>query len=91
MGLGTACKEETSRMKNVLIKSFGGKKLCLWVEENCVFTEKFLYTHIIIIMYVLSFGVLEGRNQNTDLNGSRNINNTFLFSFLYVIYDNKCQ
>jgi hypothetical protein len=29
MGLGTACKEETSRMKNVQIESFGGNKLCL--------------------------------------------------------------
>jgi hypothetical protein len=45
MGLGTACKEETSRIKNVLIQSSGGKKLCLLVEENCVFTEKFLHAH----------------------------------------------
>jgi hypothetical protein len=42
MGLGTAYREETLRMNNVLIKSFGGNKLCLWVEENCIFTEKIL-------------------------------------------------
>jgi hypothetical protein len=40
VGLGTAHKGETSRMKNVLIVSSGGRKLCLWVEENCVPTEK---------------------------------------------------
>jgi hypothetical protein len=43
MGLGTACKEETSRMKNVLILSSGGRKLCVWAEESCVCTEKFRY------------------------------------------------
>jgi hypothetical protein len=43
MGLGTVCKEESSRIKNVSIVSSGGRKLCLWVEENCVPTEKFLY------------------------------------------------
>jgi hypothetical protein len=40
MGLGTACNERTSRMKNVLIERFGEQKLCLLLEENCVFTEK---------------------------------------------------
>jgi hypothetical protein len=39
MGLGTVCKEETLRMKNFLIVSSGGRKLCLWVEENCVPTK----------------------------------------------------
>jgi hypothetical protein len=29
MGLGMACKEETSRIKYILIKVAGGKKLCL--------------------------------------------------------------
>jgi hypothetical protein len=29
-------------MKNVSIESSGGKKFCLWVEENCEFTEIFL-------------------------------------------------
>jgi hypothetical protein len=42
MGLRTAYKEETSRMKNVSIKSSGEKNLHLWFKENCVFTEKFL-------------------------------------------------
>jgi hypothetical protein len=37
MGLGTGYKEETLRMKNVLIESSGVKTLCLWVEENCVY------------------------------------------------------
>jgi hypothetical protein len=54
MGLGPACKKETSRMKNVLIES-SGEKNCLWVEENCVFTEKFpniyIYTSITIFIY----------------------------------------
>jgi hypothetical protein len=40
MGLGTAGKGETSRMKNVSIESSGGKELRLWVEENCVFSER---------------------------------------------------
>jgi hypothetical protein len=43
VGLGTACKGETSRMKSVSIESSGGTTLCPWVEENCVPTEKFLY------------------------------------------------
>jgi hypothetical protein len=42
MGLVTVCKEETSWMKTVSIVSSGGRKLCLWVEENCVLTE-FIY------------------------------------------------
>jgi hypothetical protein len=42
IGLGTACKEETSRRKNGSIKNSGEKKLCLWVEENCIFPEKYL-------------------------------------------------
>jgi hypothetical protein len=47
MGLGTVCKEGTSRMKNVSIVSSGGK-LCFWVEENCVPIEKILYIYIYI-------------------------------------------
>jgi hypothetical protein len=35
MGLGTVYKGETLRMENVSIVSSGGRKLCLWVEENC--------------------------------------------------------
>jgi hypothetical protein len=46
MRLGTVCKEETLRMKSASIMSSGGRKLCLWVEENCVPTEKFLYIYI---------------------------------------------
>jgi hypothetical protein len=42
MGLGASCKKETSRMKNISVESSGGKKICLWVEENYVFKEKFL-------------------------------------------------
>jgi hypothetical protein len=30
-------------MKNVSIESSGGRILCLLVEENCVFTETFIY------------------------------------------------
>jgi hypothetical protein len=29
-------------MNNVWIEIFGEEKSCLWVEENCVFTEKLL-------------------------------------------------
>jgi hypothetical protein len=43
MGLGPACKEETSRIKNVHIKISGGKRLCRWFQKNYVYTEKFLY------------------------------------------------
>jgi hypothetical protein len=35
-GLGIACKAETSRMKNISIKSSGGEELYLRVEENCI-------------------------------------------------------
>jgi hypothetical protein len=35
MGVGIARKGETSRMKTVSIEGSGGRKLCLWVEENC--------------------------------------------------------
>jgi hypothetical protein len=45
MVLGTVFKEETLRMKSVSIVSSAGRKLCLWVEENCVPTEKFLYIY----------------------------------------------
>jgi hypothetical protein len=38
-------------MMNVSIESSGRKKLCLRVEENCVFTEKFLYIYIYIYIY----------------------------------------
>jgi hypothetical protein len=40
LGLGTACKKETSGMKNVSIKSTVGKKLCLLVEETVYLQEK---------------------------------------------------
>jgi hypothetical protein len=58
MGLGTACKGETVRMKNVSIESSGAKKICLWVEEKCVFTEKFTHTHTHthIYIYILQDG-----------------------------------
>jgi hypothetical protein len=46
MGLGRVCKEETLRIKNVVIDSSGVRKLCLWVEESCLPTEKFTHTHI---------------------------------------------
>jgi hypothetical protein len=46
MELGTACKGETSRMGNVSIERTLEEKNCLWVEENCVFTEKkYIYIH----------------------------------------------
>jgi hypothetical protein len=63
MGLGTTCKEETSRMKNVSIVSSGGGKSCLWVEEkqknSCIyisssyhplFLDKARYVYIRIFM-----------------------------------------
>jgi hypothetical protein len=42
-GITEVCKEGTSGMKNVSIVSSGGRKLCLWFEENCAPTGKFLY------------------------------------------------
>jgi hypothetical protein len=42
MGSGTVGKGKTLRMKNVSIVSFGGRILCLWVEENCTPTETFI-------------------------------------------------
>jgi hypothetical protein len=40
MGLGTASKAETSRLKNISIKISGGNELYLWVEENCFHRKK---------------------------------------------------
>jgi hypothetical protein len=40
MESGRVRKEESYRTKNVWIVIFGEEKSCLWVEENCVFTEK---------------------------------------------------
>jgi hypothetical protein len=48
MGLRTECKEETLRIEDVSIVSSGGRKLCLWVEENCVPTDKFIYIYICV-------------------------------------------
>jgi hypothetical protein len=36
----TACKAETSRLKNVSIESSAGGEKGLGLEENCVFTRK---------------------------------------------------
>jgi hypothetical protein len=52
MGLGTACKGETSWMKNVRIESSGRKRLYLWFEENCAFTEKFLYSLYKTVLFI---------------------------------------
>jgi hypothetical protein len=52
MGLGTICKEETLRMKNVSIVSSGGRKLCLWVEENC--THRIIPIYIYVGIYIKS-------------------------------------
>jgi hypothetical protein len=42
MGLGTACKEEISRVKNDSIESSGGKNYVFELKKT-VFTEEFLY------------------------------------------------
>jgi hypothetical protein len=55
MGLWTACREETLMIKNVLIESSGGRKLCLWIEENCVPTKKIpIYIYTAWKFYLLS-------------------------------------
>jgi hypothetical protein len=43
--LGTERKDVTLRMKNVSIQRSDEKKLCLGIEENCVFTERIMYIH----------------------------------------------
>jgi hypothetical protein len=40
--LGTACKEETSRIKNVSIESFGGKKYVFGLRKT-VYSQKNSY------------------------------------------------
>jgi hypothetical protein len=45
-------KAENSTMNNLSIESSGGEKISIWVEENCVFTETFLYICNIIIYLV---------------------------------------
>jgi hypothetical protein len=59
VGLGTACKGETLKMENVSIESSGGRKVCLWVEKNCIFKEKFLYTrkHSYIAV-IICYGII---------------------------------
>jgi hypothetical protein len=47
MGLGTACKAETSGMKNISIENSGEKIFTFLVQENCVFIE---YIPLIIII-----------------------------------------
>jgi hypothetical protein len=56
MRLRTEYKGKISRMKNVSTESSGRKKLCLWVEENCVFAEKFL------IKKLNNIGTTDGRD-----------------------------
>jgi hypothetical protein len=58
MGLGTACKAETSRTKNVSIDSSGGKKKSIWVEENCDFTENFYIKRIYYFINIFTFKLL---------------------------------
>jgi hypothetical protein len=41
MGLGTTCKEETSKIKNVSIEGSGRKKFSFGLRKT-VFTEKLL-------------------------------------------------
>jgi hypothetical protein len=48
MGLGTACKEETSRVKMFRSRPVEEKN-CLRIEEDCVFTDTFIYITGIII------------------------------------------
>lgn len=38
LGLLTSYKEETSRVKNISIKSSGKEKICFWLEEEFIFT-----------------------------------------------------
>jgi hypothetical protein len=42
MGLGTACKEETLGMKNVLSESSGGKKIVFGLRK-IVYSQKKIY------------------------------------------------
>jgi hypothetical protein len=42
-------------MKNIWTEIFGEEKSCLWVEENCVFTEKLLKNKIPILTKLASF------------------------------------
>jgi hypothetical protein len=51
MGLGTACKEEALRMKNISIESSGGKKICLWVEENCIHRKIPIYIIYMLLLF----------------------------------------
>jgi hypothetical protein len=39
----------TLRVKNNSIESSGEKKLCLWIEGNCVFTEELIYIYIFVV------------------------------------------
>jgi hypothetical protein len=41
-GIRESMKRRELKTKNVWIEIFGEEKSCLWVEENCVFTEKLL-------------------------------------------------
>jgi hypothetical protein len=66
MGLERVCKDETSRMKTVSIESSGGRKLYLRVEENTVFTDKFLYIHVYIYIKLSSVASVSERTMPTE-------------------------
>jgi hypothetical protein len=60
----------TLNMKNVSILNSGGRRLCLWVEENYVFTEIFLYLLYIYIykrMFVCGYVCLCACSRLTHL------------------------
>jgi hypothetical protein len=52
-GKGTACKQEVSRMRNILIESSGVKKKSLQVEENCIHRRISICEFIIIIIIII--------------------------------------
>jgi hypothetical protein len=43
-GIGDNLQRRNLEDEECFDRELWRKKLCLWVEENCVFTEKFLYT-----------------------------------------------
>jgi hypothetical protein len=52
MGLGTACKGEILRMKNISIESYGGKHYVFGLRKT-VYPQKNSYIYILIFKYMI--------------------------------------
>jgi hypothetical protein len=48
-GIRDSMQRRNLKDENISIVNSERRKLCIWLEENCVPTEKFLYIYICVI------------------------------------------